>query len=100
MKNVCDELLELQQRKEKESEELSVIEKDYQKIKLILEQKNYARKRRKNIPTNFDMIRNSMSSTRYPDEKKPTTYLSTYMEENKERYTVHGILFRVRRITQ
>ena len=51
--------------KQKLEQELKDLDKQYEKMRFLLEQKDYTRKRRENVPINHDMISDNSSSTRY-----------------------------------
>ena len=66
LKNINDERGTLTLAKERlEQQELKDLDKQDEKIRLSLEQQDYARKRRENVPTNRDMISDNSSSTSY-----------------------------------
>ena len=59
------QLSEIDEQKQALEIDLKVLNSEYEKIKKLLEQKGYARKRRENIPTDEEMILDNFSSTRY-----------------------------------
>lgn len=56
---------EIDQQKLALEDDLSGLNAEYEKIRRLLEQKGYARKRRENVPTDEKMISDNFSSTRY-----------------------------------
>ena len=50
---------------EEKQKALEEINKKYEKLKVLLEQKGYARTRRQNTTTTYEMINNRNSSTRF-----------------------------------
>ena len=55
----------MEEQKRTLQSDLESLSNQYEKIRILLEQKGYARKRRENVPTNDEMISNYSSSTRY-----------------------------------
>jgi hypothetical protein len=65
----------LEEEKKSLETDLTELSCQYEKVRLLLEQKGYARKRRENIPTSKDMISNYSSSTRYRRKAETTNIL-------------------------
>lgn len=63
--NSSKELSKIQQEKLDEEAELANIRKQYDKFRILLEQKGYARKRRENTETTMESIQSASNSTRY-----------------------------------
>ena len=77
LKNINDERGTLTLAKERlEQQELKDLDKQDEKIRLSLEQQDYARKRRENVPTNRDMISDNSSSTSYRSRTETKTLLN------------------------
>ena len=70
-----NELINLRTQKELEEKELMEIKSHYEKLRLLLEKKGYARKRRENTATNFELITDGSSSTRYRRQKETKNIL-------------------------
>ena len=64
-------------------QDLEEINTHYQKLRVLLEQKGYARKRRQNIPTNEKMIGSRCSSTRFR-RREETKNVLEYIHGGKE----------------
>ena len=65
MVNIHEEMKLMCEQKVKEKEVLADVKQQYEKLRITLEQKGYARKRRENAPTTEAMINCNTSSTRY-----------------------------------
>ena len=53
------------QEVEEQKKLMAEVQKQYEKLRILLEQKGYSKKRRENSATTFEMIDNYNSSTRY-----------------------------------
>ena len=80
--------------KEEPDQKLKDLDKQYEKIRPLLERKGYTRKRRENVPTSHDMISANSSSARYR-RRTETRNLNLFMVELKFFCIEHGIISRV-----
>ena len=65
VQSTFNSLEETKNKLDSEVNKLDEVKKQYQKLKCMLEQKQYARTKREQNPTTFDSIQNSSNSVRY-----------------------------------
>ena len=64
MKETKGQQEQLTKEMEEKQKGLDEINRKYEKLKVLLEQRGYARTRRQNVETSFEMINNRTSTTR------------------------------------
>lgn len=77
-----NEVQEISDRKKYQEVKLKECQEEFEKLKLLIEQKGYARKRRENLPTTSDIINSSTHSVKYR-RREETKSLLEYIHGGK-----------------
>ena len=80
IRNEESDLEDLKEKKKLEQAELKDCQEQYEKFRLLIEQKMYARKRRENTSTTLDMINSSTSSAKYQRREESRILLEYILE--------------------